>query len=106
MPRYIDADALKSYWLERYNLRDTVGVNQVVDAIVAAPTAKAGLRCAVSWISVDERLPENGEYVLCVSGAGIIQIALFDSSVYVYGFYSNSVTHWQPLPAPPAKEEG
>ena len=25
MPRYINADKLKSWWTERYNTRDTVG---------------------------------------------------------------------------------
>lgn len=54
-----------------------------------------------NWISVKDRTPKNGDYVLCVSGAGIVQIALYDTSVYVYGFYANSVTHWQPLPTPP-----
>ena len=39
MPRYINADKLKSWWTERYNIRDTVGVNQVIDAIENAPTA-------------------------------------------------------------------
>ena len=39
MPRYINADKLKSWWTERYNTRDTVGVNQVIDAIENAPTA-------------------------------------------------------------------
>ena len=39
MPRYINADKLKSWWTERYNPRDTVGVNQVIDAIENAPTA-------------------------------------------------------------------
>ncbi len=39
MSRYINADRLKSWWTERYNTRDTVGVNQVIDAIENAPTA-------------------------------------------------------------------
>lgn len=58
-----------------------------------------------SWISVKDRTPKNGDYVFCVSGAGIVQIALYDTSVYAYGFYANSVTHWQPLPTPPKGSE-
>ena len=58
-----------------------------------------------SWISVKDRTPKNGDYVLCVSGAGIVQIASYDTSVRVYGFYANSVTHWMPLPEPPKGDE-
>ena len=64
------------------------------------------------WISVEERLPEHGQEVLCACRAGIYEVFKYvdgisgpwykDSRhVYMKGF----VTHWMPLPEPPAKEE-
>ncbi len=82
------------------------------------------------WISVEERLPEDGKWVTChgrrqhwregdyddgsfrvgigryQSGWGMMQDdSLFGSSIYEQ---SSEVTHWMALPTPPAgpKEEG
>ena len=69
------------------------------------------------WISVDDRLPEEGEYVLCVlkgfNYGGKIQVCKFvpadkfkDKPYFEHfrnGF--SSVTHWMPLPKPPKEVE-
>lgn len=58
------------------------------------------------WISVEERLPEKCEYVLCIVRYGE------DAWNYELGFMLNNawvhpgrcegvVTHWMPLPEPP-----
>ena len=61
------------------------------------------------WIPVTERLPENGEYVLCFCRANIVCVLRRDKGgdwyenpthVYMSGF----VTHWMPLPEPPKEE--
>lgn len=55
------------------------------------------------WISVEERLPDNGETVLTVDNEGYMIVA----SWYELGGWflpvcrANPVTHWIPLPEPP-----
>ena len=68
------------------------------------------------WIPVTERLPEEGEYVLCVlkgfSYGGKIQVCKFvpadkfKDKPYFEHFRNGfpSVTHWMPLPNPPKGE--
>lgn len=69
------------------------------------------------WISIDERLPEEGKDVLIyVPGfdtSPIIDIAWLDNGANgalclvgsQYGFDIEDVTHWQPLPQPPEDKE-
>ena len=64
------------------------------------------------WISVDDRLPEEGEYVLCVlkgfNYGGKIQVCKFvpadkfKDKPYFEHFRNGfpSVTYWMPLPEP------
>lgn len=68
------------------------------------------------WIPVTERLPEEGEYVLCVlkgfNYGGKIQVCKFvpadkfKDKPYFEHFRNGfpSVTHWMPLPEPPKGE--
>lgn len=68
------------------------------------------------WIPVDDRLPEEGEYVLCVlkgfNYGGKIQVCKFvpadkfKDKPYFEHFRNGfpSVTHWMPLPHPPKGE--
>ena len=65
------------------------------------------------WISVDDRFPEEGEYVLCVLKGfhygGKIQVCKFvpadkfKDKPYFEHFRNGfpSVTHWMPLPPAP-----
>ncbi len=68
------------------------------------------------WISVKDRLPEEGEYVLCglkgFNYGGKIQVCKFvpadkfKDKPYFEHFRNGfpSVTHWMPLPQPPKGE--
>ena len=68
------------------------------------------------WVSVDDRLPKEGEYVLCVlkgfNYGGKIQVCKFvpadkfKDKPYFEHFRNGfpSVTHWMPLPQPPKGE--
>lgn len=55
------------------------------------------------WISVEDRLPDNGESVLVYTGA-LPRIAHYVGGVFfdAYAeFDGHIVTHWQTLPKPP-----
>ncbi len=71
---------------------------------------------ALKWISCKDRLPDEGERVLCYRQADTIPEAYY-CEVGAYGFYNKNiwgeretdnwtVTHWQPLPSPPPSEPG
>ena len=57
------------------------------------------------WISVMERLPEDGVRVLAWDRREeSCRIAYLDSTWYMVGFDDDTpicVTHWMPLPEPP-----
>ena len=72
----------------------------------------AELRARVpQWISVDGRLPEKDGYYLCC-----IKSSLFPDRVYIDvlecdkgsfeegHIYTDTVTHWMPIPPEPPKE--
>ena len=60
----------------------------------------------MEWISVDKKLPNPGELVLCYCNKGGIILARY-SDVYnrwrVAG--TINITHWMPLPTPPEVKE-
>ena len=63
------------------------------------------------WVSVEERLPNFGKLVIATDGAlyGIAWLCSDCTWMVNMGYKSQSwfgrkVTHWMPLPAPPAKE--
>ena len=63
------------------------------------------------WISVDDRLPEFGERVICTDGYAVFEQYRVEPSC-VYGMWDRfglkspmqEVTHWMPLPQPPKGE--
>lgn len=63
------------------------------------------------WISVEDRLPEVGVDVLCLSGKEFFVecISESDEDEFVRGVslgqFKRFFTHWMPLPEPPESEE-
>jgi hypothetical protein len=61
----------------------------------------------MNWISVKDRLPENGQRVICYNR--FIEIKNYDSVFYDGDIHwtgapigeLTGVTHWMPLPEPP-----
>jgi len=59
------------------------------------------------WISVDDRLPEEGAWYLCYHSDFDIEVLTFDpdDKIWENDYYSHiEVTHWMPLPAPPEEK--
>jgi hypothetical protein len=58
------------------------------------------------WISVKDRLPEDGDVVVTYSvpNRRISHCECLKSYVTQYGNYAE-ITHWMPLPAPPNEKE-
>jgi hypothetical protein len=68
----------------------------------------------MEWISVEDRLPADGEVIMCWAGEGknqrknLLQLVTYVQNKWIYGSYSNfigGVTHWMPLPEPPEESE-
>lgn len=65
-----------------------------------------------NWISVKERLPKDGEYVLAYYGGfhgDIMDVLQWKDRMWLDCMMteepSEDITHWQPLPKPPKEEE-
>ena len=58
------------------------------------------------WISVEDRLPENGNDVLCYDAQdAIVYIDYLTCSKWFYADLLREVTHWTLLPAPPLEDK-
>ena len=64
------------------------------------------------WISVNDRLPDAGGYVVCIAKRNpfsrfMPMVARIEKNGWVNpitGQYISEVTHWQPIPQPPKGE--
>lgn len=64
------------------------------------------------WISVDDRLPEAGGYVVCIAKRNpfsrfMPMVARIEKNGWVNPIteqYISEVTHWMPIPEPPKGE--
>ena len=80
--------------------------SDVIELLVSA--LRDALAKVPKWISVEERLPEEGERVLCTDGHCVFEQYRVPLSC-VYGTWDRgglkspmqNVTHWMPLPEPP-----
>ena len=116
--RLIDADELKKNlqnWIREnwpYTfIGDDAGV-EFIDIIDSVPTAS-------QWISVEDRLPEYQEKVLCFYENGFMGTAVFygisadphkssnDFASYSHDYMTENskIKFWMPLPEPPKENE-
>ena len=62
----------------------------------------------IEWISVDERLPEKEQIVLCCLGLVMNVYTYKGDGIWEdsYGYWQKDepITHWMPLPEPPKGE--
>ena len=102
MKKYIDRDEFVKRLNENVELTNPEEQEWVKDECIrqahAMPSVNVG-----EWISVEERLPDNGEKVLIADNEGYMIVAKW----YELGGWflpvcrANPVTHWMPLPEPP-----
>ena len=80
-----------------------------VDALAIAQHLMAHGVTVQEWISVTERLPEAGGYVVCIAKRNpfsrfMPMVAKIEKNGWVNPIteqYISEVTHWMPLPPPP-----
>lgn len=101
--RLIDADALHSEiskWPESVMYKDWVQ-----SAIATAPTVPA----YEQWISVEDKWPQNGEWILVyLSDGNMICGSYYDAMGFALDYYyedMGQITHWMPLPEPPEEDK-
>lgn len=109
MARMIDKNELINSiaWHDQQGMISSI--DDVLDIIEAYPT----LTPQNEWVSVEERLPENGQIVLFHQKDGFIYCAEYfaGNALMSPGWFidndswdAKEVTHWMPIPAPPKKE--
>lgn len=67
------------------------------------PEGKPVLTWNLTWVRVDERLPRAGEDVLTVDPDGIMEVQSITTEGK-WGGWTESPTHWAPLPPAPGEE--
>ena len=82
-----------------------------VDALAIAQHLIAHGVTVQEWISVDDRLPEDGVRVLAAHDDGVVRIGICRgyfpavmSKKHEKAFGFAEVTHWMPIPEPPKGE--
>tara|TARA_R110000851_G_scaffold224889_1_gene377702 strand:- start:189 stop:455 length:267 start_codon:yes stop_codon:yes gene_type:complete len=55
------------------------------------------------WVSVDEKLPEVGDFVLIFVREAVTIVEFRNPDRVHWKNWGHSVTHWQPLPLPPSE---
>ena len=94
--RHIDADALAAKYLEKPP--DYYHTSQIVGEIAAAPTLDD------DWIGVEDRLPEEGTWVLACEKDDFMFIDVRENGEWKIGVQALAViTHWRPLPEKPKR---
>ena len=89
---------------EQYAAKSKYGIHYQTEKIayIAGTTAE---RERERWIPVSERLPENNEYVLCLTQLGrVIENSYMHHTDQDVEWFKRSFTHWLPksvLPSPP-----
>ena len=91
-------------------LRKPIFPHELVDPIEAVADYLLDSGVTVQeWISVEDRLPENGGYVVCIAKRNpfsrfMPMVARIEKNGWVNPIteqYISEVTHWMPLPEPP-----
>lgn len=94
-------------------LRKPIFPHELVDPIEAVADYLLDSGVTVQeWISVDDRLPEVGGYVVCIAKRNPFSrfmpiVARIEKNGWVNPIteqYISEITHWMPMPQPPKGE--
>lgn len=112
MARLIDADVLANKIMEIWDRAENEGrtdianfiANIIVPCIVGTPTIEP----KQEWISVKDRLPEEGQEVICFCAGNLTNVYTWTGEGWEdsYGYYEDDdiISHWMPMPEPPERE--
>jgi hypothetical protein len=85
------------------------GVDYLNDLLIALLTAIDALEQGNGWISVKDRMPEDGVEVLVYGDIYLnrkgADVDFVDKSGNFFYYDEGEVTHWRPLPEPPESAE-
>ena len=84
-------------------------LKQLKNAPITICKEEPSIELVQEWISVDDRLPDSGGYVVCIAKRNpfsrfMPMVARIEKNGWVNpitGQYISEVTHWMPLPQPP-----
>ena len=110
--RLIDADAVLDRYYAEYERQDICDEAEDREWLMKCLNEAPTLTPPNEWVSVEERLPGvSGNYICAVKDKnGSVWTIPAEWSLEMkmwigaFGEIKNIVTHWMPLPAPPAKE--
>jgi hypothetical protein len=89
---------------KQFTLRDKL--DEITDEKIALLTAIDALEQDIGWISVKDRMPEEGVDVLVYLNRKDADVDFVDKSGNFFYYDEGKVTHWRPLPEPPESEDG
>lgn len=91
----------------KLNCTDVCNPISACNALKYAERAIEAGYCKPEWISVDERLPEDGAIVLTVDSEGERNVCFYEEELKgIFQQYGGlvqifNITHWMPLPKAP-----
>ena len=92
---------------KRYGMA-VITMGEAADWKAEAESVTLLLKEMPRWISVKERLPEERTWVLCQCRAKIREVLRWQDGGWYHDpqhrYMSGFVTHWMPLPTPPASD--
>ena len=82
--------------------RDLYDMREVADGIADFLIAHGVT--VQEWISVEDRLTEQGEEAICIAADGDMMIGKYTEWGWMFPCYFEDPTRWMPLPLPPKGE--
>ena len=110
MTEYIEREAAIAWFMPYVHAGESIEADVVISDLKGMKSADVEL--VQEWIPVTERLPETGEYVVCIAKRNpfsrfMPMVARIEKNGWANPMtdrYISEGTHWMPLPQPPKGE--